>query len=120
MALRCVLVDDNLIFLDTAERVLTAQGVEVVGTAQDSAAALRLVRSVAPDVALVDIELGAEDGVELTVELAPMTPVVLISARDRDDISGLLDGSAAAGFIPKRALSADAIRSLLTTWRRDT
>jgi two-component system, NarL family, nitrate/nitrite response regulator NarL len=90
--------------------------VDVVACASSSENALRLVRTLAPDVALVDIELGEEDGISLSHELvarAPATRVVLISSYGRDDIGDLVASSPVAGFLPKTDLGAAAIAQLL-------
>jgi DNA-binding NarL/FixJ family response regulator len=116
MPFRCVLVDDNNDFLASAAQLLESQGVDVVGVASTSADALRLTDTLKPDVALVDIELDNEDGIELAEELAaraPSTQVVLISSYERDDLSDLIANSPAVGFLSKRVLSASAIDSLL-------
>jgi DNA-binding NarL/FixJ family response regulator len=113
MPLRGLIVDDSELFLVSAVRLLTAQGIQIVGTANDTATALELARSLAPDVMIVDIELGAEDGIELARQIPAPTKVVLISAHERDDLAEVIDDSEVAGFLPKRALSAAAIESLL-------
>jgi DNA-binding NarL/FixJ family response regulator len=117
MPFRCVLVDDNNDFLASAAQLLESQGVDVIGVATTSADALRLAETLGPDVALVDIELDEEDGIELAQELAARTPsiqVVLISSYEREDLSDLIAGSPAVGFLPKPVLSASAIDSLLS------
>jgi DNA-binding NarL/FixJ family response regulator len=116
VSLRCVLVDDNEDFLASAARLLEAQGVEVVALASTSDDALRLAETLRPHVALVDIELDHEDGIELAEALAvraPSTRVVLISAYERDELSDLILDSPAVGFLPKRVLSAAAIENLI-------
>ena len=118
MKLRALLVDDNEDFLASAGRLLESQGIEVVGYARSGAEALRLAAAHEPNLALVDIELGEEDGIALTRELearAPATQIVLISGYDRDDMSDLISDSSAAGYLPKNALGADAIADLLRT-----
>jgi DNA-binding NarL/FixJ family response regulator len=114
--LRCLVIDDSEEFLAAATRLLEAQGVEVVGSATSGAQALRLAAAEAPDVALVDIELGDENGAELATEMtedAPSTRVILISAHEQADLQELLTGSRAVGFLPKTELGADAIAELL-------
>lgn len=116
MPLRCLIVDDNEKFLASASRLLSAQGLEVVGRALSGAEALRLARQLEPDVALVDVQLGGEDGFELTRRLAAnahATRVILISSHSKDELGELVDDSPAVGFVPKPALGADAIATLL-------
>jgi CheY-like chemotaxis protein len=117
VALRCLLVDDNDEFLDSASRLLTAQGLEVVGRASSGAEALRLVQTFEPDVALVDVQLGDEDGLEVTRRLAanahPEMRIILISTHSEDELAELIVDSPAVGFLPKAALGANAIAELL-------
>jgi len=114
--LRTVIVDDSDTFLTSARRLLESQGLEIVGTAASSAEALELAAMSSPDVALVDVELGDEDGFALAGELrsrSPGTRVVLVSTYDGEDMQDLITASSAAGFLPKSGLSADAVRALL-------
>jgi DNA-binding NarL/FixJ family response regulator len=114
--LRCLIVDDSEEFLASAGRLLESQGVEVVASATNGAEALDLAAALQPDLALVDIELAEEDGIALSNELAdraPSTRIVLISAYDRDELTDVISGSRAVGFLPKKALGASAIAGLL-------
>ncbi len=116
VVLRCLIVDDNEVFLASACRVLESQGVNVVGRAQTSCEALRLTELLRPDVVLVDVQLGEEDGLGLArqlTELPRSVPVVLISIHTAGELAELLIDSPAIGFIPKKALSAAAIADLL-------
>jgi two-component system nitrate/nitrite response regulator NarL len=114
--LRSLIVDDSDTFLTSASRLLESQGLEVVGTATSSQEALELAAASLPDLALVDVELGDEDGLALASELhsrSPATRVVMISTYDRDQVQDLIAASSAVGFLPKSRLSGDAVRALL-------
>jgi two-component system nitrate/nitrite response regulator NarL len=116
VALRCLLVDDHEQFLASATRLLESQGLEVVGAATSGAEALRLAHELAPDVVLVDVQLGEEDGIGLARELTIVlnSPrVVLFSSHPAEELTDLVAESPAVGFIPKAALSASAILDLL-------
>jgi CheY-like chemotaxis protein len=113
VALRCLLVDDNAPFLALASRLLVSQGIEVVGAASSSQEAVRLAGELEPDVALVDVQLGEEDGLELAARLSRSMPVVLISTHSEEELTELIAASPAVGFIAKRKLSADAIATLI-------
>ena len=85
--LRCVIVDDNLLFLEGAVDLLRREGLDVVGVASDSAEAIRLVTELRPDVTLVDIDLGDEDGFELARRLhaiSALSKVILVSTHAED------------------------------------
>ena len=117
--MRCLIVDDNGPFLEIASASLARDGLEVIGTARTSAEALRQVALEHPDVVLVDVNLGGENGFELARQLVAMFPelrsgVVLISTRDEDDYGSLLAASPAAGFVRKTHLSAKAVRDVVS------
>jgi DNA-binding NarL/FixJ family response regulator len=114
--LRCLIVDDSEDFLASASRLLISQGVDVVGCASGGAEARTLGATLRPDVALVDVQLGEEDGFELTGWLAEnvhTTQVILVSTHEESDLLELIAESDAVGFLPKAAISARAIAELL-------
>jgi DNA-binding NarL/FixJ family response regulator len=109
---RCLIVDDSAVFVDAARGLLENQGVTVVGAASTSAEALRLVEELRPDVTLVDINLGADNGFELTEKIHRDTrpsPVILISTHAEQDFADMIAASPALGFLCKSALSSGAI-----------
>jgi two-component system, NarL family, nitrate/nitrite response regulator NarL len=114
VSVRCLIVDDSDEFVASAARLLGSQGLDVVGSASSGERALELAGSLVPDVALVDIELGEEDGIELSHVLAAHTRVVLISSYDQADLGDLIARSPAAGFLPKTDLGAAEIMRLLS------
>ena len=110
MPIRCLIVDDNREFLDSARVLLEREGIAVVGVATTSADALRLERELRPDVVLVDLRLGNENGFDLARQLS--ATVILISTHAEDEYAEAIAASPAAGFIPKAHLSASAILRL--------
>lgn len=116
VTLSCLIVDDSEQFLASAARLLSLQGVNVVGRALSGDEALRLSELLRPDVALVDIELGDEDGLEVARRLTSggsSTIVILISLRNCDELSEVMMGSGAVGFLRKDALGAQAVADLI-------
>ena len=114
--LRCVIVDDNPHFLEAAAKLLAQEGISIAGTASTIADALNLVARLQPDVAVVDINLGADSGfdlAELLADKAVLSPVILTSTCSQQEFDDLITASPALGFVHKTALSADAIRALL-------
>ena len=120
MAIRCLIVDDNPRFAQTAREVLREDGIDVVAVASGSYEALRLARELRPDLALVDIDLGGESGLDVACRLRADEPrvladaVILISTHAREEFAELIAASPAVGFIAKADLSADAIEALLS------
>ena len=114
MAIRCLIVDDNALFGEAARTMLERKGITVVGVAHSSEEGLRQVRELRPDVALVDIDLGAESGFDLAERLeSSSTRVILISTHDECEFVELIRQSPAVAFVAKAHLSADAIYRLL-------
>ena len=121
MTLGCLIIDDSEKFLASATRLLSLQGVSVIGGASTGDEALRLAAALRPDVTLVDVELGAEDGIEVARRLTSgswSTMVILISLRDRNELAELIAGSGAIGFLRKDALDAQAIADLIAQRRQ--
>jgi DNA-binding NarL/FixJ family response regulator len=110
LALRCLIVDDHRDFLVNASVLLEREGIEVVGVATTGTEALRLEEELRPDVVLIDIRLGDENGFDLAKRLS--SRVILISTHGRDEYAAEIAASPAAGFIPKARLSASAILRL--------
>jgi two-component system nitrate/nitrite response regulator NarL len=117
MPLQCIIVDDYQPFLKIARAKLERQGVAVVGVASNGTEALRQARELSPDVALVDISLGTENGFDVAREISPYVGcVILTSSNDHyedEDYAELIAGSSAVGFLSKATLSADAIGRLV-------
>ena len=117
MPVTCLIVDDNPFFLEGASDLLSREGIDVVGVASSGTEAERLVTKLRPDVTLVDIDLGDEDGLEVARHLsdssAVHSKVILISTHPEADLAQLIAASPALGFVPKTRLSAKSIRDLL-------
>ena len=116
--MRCLIVDDSADFVDAARRLLERQGITVVGTATNSAEALRCFTELQPDVTLVDIDLGGESGFDLIEQLhragsPESSPLILISTHAAQDFAEMIAASPAVGFLSKSALTPGAIRDLV-------
>jgi len=70
-----------------------------------------------PNVALVDVDLGAESGFDVARRLAGLPgggpSIVIISAESGSELAEIVDASGARGFVSKSDLSGDAIRKVL-------
>src|SRR5439155_2704005 len=118
MPIRCLIVDDNRPYLEAARVLLEREGLTVAGVATTGNEAFRQAKALLPDVVLVDISLGEENGFDLARRLVEdgvgaEATVVMISTRAEEDVADLLADSPAAGFVPKAELSAAAIRRIV-------
>ena len=116
MPVAVLIVDDNARFRVRARRRLEADGYVVVAEASDGESALEAVRAHHPDVVLLDVGLPDMSGMYVSERLArePDPPaVVLTSTHDAADFGDRLARCGARGFVPKAAVSGDAISALL-------
>jgi DNA-binding NarL/FixJ family response regulator len=102
--LRVLLVDDHDLFRSGLVNLLSEHGLHVVGEAENGDVALRLVRELAPDVVIMDLNMPGPSGVDVIrqmTSIAPLTRVVVltISADDSDVINAVMGG--ACGYLLK-------------------
>jgi DNA-binding NarL/FixJ family response regulator len=117
--IRCLIVDDSPWFAREAADLLEEEGVCVLGVATNGDEAERLARDLRPDLALVDINLGEESGLDVAGRLCSSQDasiagaVILVSTHAESEFSELIAQSPAVGFLAKSELSVDAIEALL-------
>ncbi|WP_320672007.1 response regulator transcription factor [Patulibacter defluvii] len=97
MAVRVLIVDDDLPVLRMLERTLRAEGHDVTA-APDGGAALVAVERAVPDVVVLDVAMPGIDGLEVCRRLRAKglgVPVLLLTARDaiEDRVTGLDAGA---------------------------
>lgn len=89
MPLRVLVVDDHpLVRRGTCELLQDAEGIEVIGQAQNGAEAIREARELHPDVVLMDLSMPVMDGIQATEQLRREFPglgIVILSAHGEDD-----------------------------------
>ena len=115
---RCLIVDDNRLFLQEARELLEREGIDVRDVARTTAEACEKIAQLRPELTLVDIDLGGESGFDVVRALAAepgpnTTRVILISVHAQSDFEDLIRASAVAGFVSKSELSARAIHNVL-------
>jgi DNA-binding NarL/FixJ family response regulator len=117
MSKSVLIVDDHPSFRASARRMLEAAGYEVVGEAEDGAAAIEAAQDLRPDVVLLDVRLPDLDGFEVAKRVlaspARDAVIVLTSSHDSSDLGEAVDTSGARGFIPKSELSGAAVAAVL-------
>ena len=118
MSLRCLIVDDHAPFVAAARKILEGDELTVLGAAATAAEALEQADHLAPNVILIDIDLGSDSGLDVARDLAGradgVSPlIVLISGYPEDDFADLIEEGPALGFVAKSELSADAIIDLV-------
>jgi len=115
LSLRLVLVEDHLALREGLELLLGREGCTVVGTAGSLDEGEALIARTEPDVAVVDIRLGEESGIELTRRLLDADPgrriVLYTGETDSDVLFDALD-SGARGYALKEGSPRELVGAL--------
>lgn len=83
MPTRLALIEDHTALREGLQLLLEHRGCQVVGAGADAEAARTLIALKAPDVVIIDVDLGGDSGIELTRELVAQHPccrIVLYTA----------------------------------------
>jgi DNA-binding NarL/FixJ family response regulator len=114
--LRVLLVDDHDLFRTGLRNLLDEQGgIHVIGEGANGSEAVRLVRELAPDVVVMDLNMPAMSGVEATrhiTALSPLTRVIVltISDEDGDVMDAIVAG--ACGYLLKDASITEVVTGI--------
>jgi DNA-binding NarL/FixJ family response regulator len=116
-AVRVMVVDDHPLWRDAVERDLTDAGLDVVAVAANGREALARFPAARPDVVLLDLQIPAPDGVQVTAEIVRQDPAVRVlilsaSGEHTDVLAAVKAG--ATGYLVKSASREE----LLTAVRR--
>ncbi|EAQ00477.1 putative two component system response regulator [Janibacter sp. HTCC2649] len=116
--IRVVLADDQLLLRAGLRALLDAEDdIEVVGEASDGAEAVELVRTLTPDVVLMDIRMPGTDGLEATRRIAAdeslaETKVVILTTFDLDEYVFEAVRIGASGFLVKDTEPTELLRGV--------
>ncbi len=116
-----LIVDDQAPFRRAATAVVkVTRGFDVVGEAGSGEEAVELAGTLAPQLVLMDINMGGISGIEATRRITAASPdvmVVLLSTYQADDLPADAATSGAAAYVNKEEFGP---RVLKDTWdRRD-
>ncbi len=101
-----VLVDDHDLFRGGLREILADQGIAVVGEAPDGERGVEVVADLAPDVAVMDINMPGIGGIEATRQIAsrmPATRVLVLTIASDDDSIMQAMMAGASGYMLKDA-----------------
>lgn len=117
-AITVMVVDDHPIWREGVARDLTERGLDVVATAPDADAAVRIARAVRPRVVLMDLALGEKSGVEAIegiLDALPETRILVLSASgEHTDVLEAVKAGA-AGYLVKSASAEELLAAVQRT-----
>jgi DNA-binding NarL/FixJ family response regulator len=111
-----LVVDDHLTFSELLSMALGGQdGLECVGTAHSAAQALDLARALRPEVVIMDVRLGEDDGVATTALLTQEHPGIRVVVLTAHADTALMRRAADAGaccLLPKNGALSNVLGSV--------
>ncbi|MBV8716762.1 MAG: response regulator transcription factor [Chloroflexi bacterium] len=115
--LRVVIADDQALVRAGFRMILEAdQAIEVVGEAADGAAAVDVVRALAPDVVLMDVRMPEVDGLEATRRimsaLSAPPRIIMLTTFDIDEYVYTALRAGASGFLLKDVTPEQLVASV--------
>jgi two-component system response regulator NreC len=123
MPIRILIADDHGVLRAGLRALLNAEpDLEVVGEADDGDEALRLTRTLQPDIVLMDLSMPGCGGIEATQrlkELRPGVQVLVLTAHEDKELLQEAIRAGAAGYIIKRAAESELVNAIQAVARGD-
>jgi DNA-binding NarL/FixJ family response regulator len=124
MAIRVLLVDDQALFREGLETLLSVhKDIQVVGQASNGQEAVEVATKVLPDVVLMDVRMPVLDGVAATrllKEALPQCRVIVLTTFDDDEYIFDALRTGAAGYLLKDVPSARLVEAIRATARGES
>ena len=120
---RVMVVDDHPMWRDAVERDLAAAGFEVVAVAASGGEALARFHASRPRVVVLDLQIPAPGGVEVTAEVIRQDPsarvLILSASGEQDDVLAAVKAGA-TGYLVKSASREELLAAVRRVAAGDT
>ncbi len=117
--IRILIADDHPPFREGFSRLLSEEpDMEVIAKAADGAEAVRLAKTLSPDVAIIDVAMPQLNGIEAARQITadcPGTNVLMISAYDSEPYLAASLQAGATGYLLKSCSLAELISAVRST-----
>ena len=114
--IRVLVADDHAVVRAGLRLLLEAEeGIEVVGEAGSGTEAVRLARSLKPDIVLMDVVMPGMSGLEATgpvLEAAPDAKVLVLSMQDDPRYVREAFAAGASGYVLKEAADTEVVQAV--------
>jgi two-component system nitrate/nitrite response regulator NarL len=123
-SIRIFIVDDNRLLREGLISMLSEQDeLVVVGAAASGSRAVELIKDIQPDVALIDIGMPDQDGIEVTKTLhqdLPDVKVIILGMPDlTDEIMACIEAGA-VGYVLKESSFENLVETIRSAWRGES
>ncbi|WP_405380769.1 response regulator [Maribacter sp. LLG6340-A2] len=116
--IRLAIAEDHQALIDGLELLLKyEEGISIVGSVNDGAALLNLVRLKQPNVVITDIRMPKMDGIQATTIIKkefPHTKVLAFTMFDQDDAVAQMIAAGANGYILKNTALKQVLKAIIT------
>jgi NarL family two-component system response regulator LiaR len=117
--MKIIICDDQAIVRDGLEMMLKLESdIEIVGTADDGAAAVEMVAVKKPDIVLMDLKMPVMNGVEATRQIRaryPEVKVLVLTTYDDDEWVFDAIQAGASGYLLKDTPRSEVVRAIRGT-----
>ena len=118
-----LIVDDHGLFREGLKAIIERNATfEVVGEAGNGREALKMVQRFKPDVALIDMSLPDQSGIELTrdvLKFSPKTRIMIVSMHSKIDYIAGAFRAGATGYVIKESASDKLLQGIKTVIKGD-
>jgi len=115
MPIRLILADDHLIVRQGLRMVLEKEHIEILGEASDGPEALRLIRELHPDIAVLDLDMPGLDGLAVLREatvVSPQTRAIILTRHMEEPYAVEALRIGARGYVLKTQASTDLVAAI--------
>lgn len=113
--MRVVLADDHAMFRQSLRVLLEREDIDVAGEAADGREALRLVRELRPDAAVLDLSMPVMNGLEVARELGRVAPgvrTILLTMHEEETYILEAMRTGVSGYVLKAQAAADVVEAV--------
>jgi DNA-binding NarL/FixJ family response regulator len=122
--IRVLVADDHYLVRQGIRALLEiAEGIEVVGEAENGQEAIALVKSLKPDVVVMDISMPELDGIQATEQIAALdvpTHIVILSMYASTNLVRQALQKGADGYVLKRSASEELLQAVRVVEQGET
>src|SRR6266700_1316878 len=115
MPIRVILADDHLIVRQGLRLMLEKEHIEVLGEASDGLEAIRMIRELLPEIAVLDLDMPGVDGLSVLREAArisPRTRTIILTRHMEEPYAVEALRIGARGYVLKTQASTDLVAAI--------